>query len=48
MHAGINNNRFYHWLMFFNRGSVFPRLDKLIERGHRVETYASYAARFAA
>lgn len=45
MHAGINDNRFYHWLMFFNRKSVFGRLDRLIESGHRVETYASYAAR---
>lgn len=48
VHAGIHGNRFYHWLMFFNRRSVFPRLDKLIAKGHRVETYASYAARFAA
>jgi hypothetical protein len=48
MHAGIKDNRFYHWLMFWNRGGVLGRLDRLIERGHRVETYASYAARFAA
>jgi hypothetical protein len=48
MHAGIDNNRLYHWLMFFNRGGVFPRLDRLIARGHHVETYARYAARYAA
>jgi polysaccharide deacetylase family protein (PEP-CTERM system associated) len=48
VHAGIHGNRFYHWLMFFNRRSVFSRLDKLIAKGHRVETYASYAARVAA
>ncbi len=48
MHAGIKNNPLYHWLMFFNRKSVFDRLDRLIEKGYRVETYAAYAARFAA
>ncbi|MDX2086594.1 MAG: polysaccharide deacetylase family protein [Kofleriaceae bacterium] len=48
MHAGINNNRFYHWLMFVGRGAVLPRLDKLVEKGHRVETYARYAERFTA
>jgi polysaccharide deacetylase family protein (PEP-CTERM system associated) len=48
MHAGIKDNRFYHWLMFLNRRGVFGRLDRLIANGHRIETYASYAARFAA
>jgi len=48
VHAGINNNRFYHWLLFLNRGKVFGKLDRMIEKGHRIETYASYAARFAA
>jgi hypothetical protein len=47
MHAGIKNNRFYHWLMFVGRGSVFGRLDRMIAKGHRIETYASYAARHA-
>lgn len=45
MHAGINNNRMYHWLMYVNRDKVFGRLDRLVAAGHRVETYASYAAR---
>jgi len=48
MHAGIKNNRFYHWLMFLNRGKVLPRLDRLVEKGLRIEPYKSYAARFAA
>jgi polysaccharide deacetylase family protein (PEP-CTERM system associated) len=48
MHAGIKGNRFYHWLMFLNRGKVFGRLDRLVENGLRVETYGSYASRFAA
>jgi polysaccharide deacetylase family protein (PEP-CTERM system associated) len=48
MHAGIKNNPLYHWLMFFNRKSVFDRLDRLIEKGFRIETYAAYAERFAA
>jgi polysaccharide deacetylase family protein (PEP-CTERM system associated) len=48
MHAGLGDNRFYHWLMFLGRGEVLGRLDRLIAKGHRIETYASYAARFAA
>jgi polysaccharide deacetylase family protein (PEP-CTERM system associated) len=48
MHAGIKNNRFYHWLMFLGRGKVLDRLDRLVENGLRVETYGRYAARFAA
>jgi len=48
MHAALNGNRFYHWLMFRGRGKVLGRLDRLVAKGHRVETYASYAARFAA
>jgi polysaccharide deacetylase family protein (PEP-CTERM system associated) len=48
MHSDIHGNRFYHWLMYFNRGSVFDRLDKLVAKGHRVETYRSYAARAGA
>lgn len=48
MHADIHGNRFYHWLMYLNRGSVFDKLDRLVEGGLRVETYASYAARLAA
>ena len=48
VHAGINNNPFYHWLLFLNRGTVLSKLDKLVARGHRIETYARYATRFAA
>jgi len=48
MHAGIKGNRFYHWLMFLGRDKVLGRLDRLIAKGHRVETYASYAARLPA
>jgi hypothetical protein len=48
MHADIHGNRFYHWLMYFNRDKVFGRLDRLVDAGHRVETYASYAARMGA
>ena len=48
VHAGIGNNRFYHWLLFLNRGKVFGKLDRMLASGHRIETYAAYAARFAA
>jgi polysaccharide deacetylase family protein (PEP-CTERM system associated) len=39
MHPGINNSRFYNYLMYYNRESVFERLDKLVSEGFRVETY---------
>jgi len=45
MHADLHGNRLFHHLMYMNRGGVFAKLDKLVARGHRVETYAAYAAR---
>jgi polysaccharide deacetylase family protein (PEP-CTERM system associated) len=44
MHADIHGNRFYHWLMYYNRDSVFAKLDRLVAAGHRIDTYANYAA----
>jgi polysaccharide deacetylase family protein (PEP-CTERM system associated) len=48
MHSDIHGNRLYHWLMYFNRSKVFDRLDKLVAKGHKVETYRSYADRIGA
>jgi polysaccharide deacetylase family protein (PEP-CTERM system associated) len=48
MHSDIHGNRFYHWLMYYNRKGVFDRLDKLVARGHTIETYRRYADRIAA
>lgn len=43
MHPGINNNIFYNWLMYHNRGKVFSRLDKLINRFNlKIITYKKY------
>jgi hypothetical protein len=48
VHAGLDDNWLYHRLMFVGRGGVLGRLDRLMAKGLHIETYASYAARFAA
>lgn len=42
MQGGINNNKFYNWLMYFNRGTVLDKLNILIEKGYKVQTYKEY------
>jgi len=42
MHAGINNNRFYNWLMYYNRKNVFRRLDRLMDYGFNIIPYHNY------
>ena len=42
MHGGINNNRFYNWLMFQNRHTVFKKLDALITKGYSIIPYRNY------
>ena len=32
MHSGINDSKFYNWLMYYNRKNVFNRLDNLLDR----------------
>lgn len=44
MHGGINNNRFYNWLMYYNRGSVFSKLDSLLEAGYKISPYANFSS----
>lgn len=42
MHPGINNNRFYNFLMYYNRKKVFGRLNGLIAAGLKICTYNSF------
>jgi polysaccharide deacetylase family protein (PEP-CTERM system associated) len=36
MHGGIGNNRFYNFLMYYNRKNVFRNLDKIISSGYKI------------
>ncbi|MCW1148829.1 polysaccharide deacetylase family protein [Flavobacterium lacisediminis] len=43
MHPGINDNRFYNQLMYYNRGKVFKRLDYIIKKFDcEIITYRDY------
>mgnify|MGYP005991436717 CR=1 FL=1 len=42
MHPGINNNKLYNKLMYYNRDKVFSRLDSIIESGFEVIRYDEY------
>jgi polysaccharide deacetylase family protein (PEP-CTERM system associated) len=42
MMPGINNSKFYNWLMYYNRKHVFKRLDKIIKQGYKITTYKEY------
>ena len=42
MHDGINNSKFYNYLMYYNRKNVFKRLDKLDEFDLKIVTYKQY------
>lgn len=42
MHAGIKNNKFYNWLMYYNRKNVINRLNKLLEQNVEITTYKKY------
>jgi hypothetical protein len=43
MHPGINDSRFYNWLMYRNRRGVFPRLRHIMAQGFSIATHESYA-----
>lgn len=45
MHPEINDNRFYNYLMYYNRKNVFKRLDAIIKRGFTICPYAEYIRR---
>ncbi len=44
MHPGINNSKFYNYLMYINRSKVFDRMDVLIDEGFTICTYKKYIA----
>jgi polysaccharide deacetylase family protein (PEP-CTERM system associated) len=45
MHAGINNSKFYNWLMYYNRKNVFTRLNKILELDLHIITYKEFASK---
>jgi polysaccharide deacetylase family protein (PEP-CTERM system associated) len=44
MHPGIRDRRWYNWLMYYNRGSVFPKLERILEMGFDIVPYREFAA----
>ena len=43
MHPGINNSRLYNYIMYYNRKSMFTRLEKIMEAFQcEIITYKSY------
>lgn len=44
MHPDIEESRFYNFLMYHNRGAVFPRLDAILKKGFRIEPYREFVA----
>lgn len=42
IHGGINDNRFYNFLMYYNRKCVFPRLEKVLDSGYKIITFSEY------
>ena len=42
MHPGINNNKLYNKLMYYNRDKVFFRLDNIIKSGYEILRYDEY------
>lgn len=44
MHPGINNSKIYNFLMYYNRKSVFTKLEKIMELGVAIAPYKNYVA----
>lgn len=42
MHGEINENRFYNWLLYRNRGDVFRRLERLLRHGVAIVPFRQY------
>lgn len=42
MHDGINNSKFYNYLMYYNRKNLFNRLNKLDSYRPEIITYSNY------
>lgn len=46
MHSGINNSRFYNYLMYYNRKNVFNRLNGVLNLGLQITTYQKYISTY--
>ena len=44
MHPDIDDSRFYNFLMYYNRGAVFSRLEAILKKGFRIVPYTEYVA----
>lgn len=42
MHPGINESKIYNYLMYYNRTSVFDKLESLISSGLKMTTHIDY------
>jgi polysaccharide deacetylase family protein (PEP-CTERM system associated) len=42
MHPDIRGNRLLNFLMYYNRKSVFPKLEALLERGYSIMRYDAF------
>lgn len=42
MHPDIDDSRFYNFLMYYNRKSVFPRLEAVLKKGFKIVPYAEF------
>jgi len=42
MHPEINENRFYNWLLYYNRHDVFRRMEGLLALGTRIVPFREY------
>lgn len=42
MHGGINNSKFYNFLMYYNRKNIIKRLDAILDLDLEIKTYAEY------
>ncbi len=42
MHPGIRGNRFYNWMMYWNRQTVLAKVEAIIEEGGKIVPYSDY------
>lgn len=45
-HPGIKNSKFFNFLMYRNRDKVIPFLQRLMDRGLRIEKYSELLSRY--
>lgn len=42
MHSGINNNKFFNWLLYYNRKNLLNRLDSVMDLNVKIMSYSDY------